>query len=97
MRRVLLVLFGLGMFAGFGSAFAHARSAAHHRWGHECGGEWSRSDSRDDWRRDDARQPAAVAAPAAPAPQIFVITVPSGVAQPAQVVLTPASPHPSAP
>ena len=117
MRRALLVLCGLGMFFGFGSAIAHARYAAHNGWGHhECGsgGDWQQRTSwRDDWRRDDFRQaapapavaapivvaPAPATAPMQPAPQIFVITVPTGVAQPApaQVVLTPAPVQQAAP
>lgn len=37
MRRVLLVLLGLGVFAGYGSAFSHARWHARHHHEGGCG------------------------------------------------------------
>lgn len=86
MRRALLVLCGLGMFFGFGSAIAHARYAAHNGWQHhECGGgNWdNRSSWRDEWRRDDFRQaaPAPAAAPAVAAP---IVVAPAPAAAPMQ-------------
>lgn len=84
MRRALLVLCGLGMFFGFGSAIAHARYAAHNGWQHhECGGgNWdNRSSWRDEWRRDDFRQAAPAAAPAVAAP---IVVAPAPAAAPMQ-------------
>ncbi|MGV3620048.1 MAG: hypothetical protein ACO1OB_04485 [Archangium sp.] len=104
MRRILLVVLGFGVISGFGSAFAHARHMRHHGG---CDGE--RWGQRWDRRGEVNQAPAPVqtvvvpqAAPApapmpyaAPAPQIFVITVPSGgaAAQPIApvVVTTPAT------
>jgi hypothetical protein len=75
MRRVLLVLLGFGVFAGYGSAIANARFHMRHR-GESCG--WSR-----EYQRPEEARPAVAAPPqqtvvvpqAAPAPaqQIFLI------------------------
>jgi hypothetical protein len=98
-RRILLVLFGFGIFAGFGSAAASARWHARHGGG--CDGRWNGERYSERWNRN-SDEPNAVVAPApvttpvqnvvvpsapapaaAPAPQVFVITVPSGAAAPA--------------
>ena len=73
MRRVLLVLLGFGVFAGYGSAIASARW--HHRMhnGGGCEGRWSQRGYYDNNRDDDR----TVAAPAvATTPQAQVINVP---------------------
>jgi hypothetical protein len=109
MRRILLVLLGFGVFAGYGSAIASARW--HHRMhnGGGCEGGWEqRSDRFDRFdRRDDPRPAAAVPqtvivpqAPAPAAPQVFVI-MPGMQAAPAipQIVTVPvqaAAPAPAA-
>lgn len=82
MRRVLLVLLGFGVFAGYGSAIASARW--HHRMhnGGGCEGRWSQRGYYDNNRDDDR----TVAAPAvATTPQAQVINVPQAApAAPAQ-------------
>ncbi len=108
MRRVLIVLLGFGVIAGYGSAFASARWHARHHGG--CEGRWEeRSDRFDRFdRRDESRPAAAPVAPqtvvvpqAAPAPaaapQVFVI-MPGMQAVPSvpQVVTVPvATPAPA--
>ena len=95
MRRMLLVLLGFGVFAGYGSAIASARW--HHRMHNNggCEGRWEeRSDrfgpgGRFD-RRDDFR-PAAPAAPAA-APQTVIVpqaAAPAPAAQPQVLIIMP--------
>lgn len=111
MRRILLVILGFGVISGFGSAFAHARYMRHHGGCDAGGGDrWGQRWDRRGEFTPPAPQPvqnvvmpqAAAPAPyAAPAPQIFVITVPSGgaAAQPvAPVVVTvpTAAPAPAA-
>lgn len=98
MRRILLVILGFGMFAGYGSAIASARWHARQHGG--CEGRWSEGRWGQRWQDRDSNVNTVVApapattpvqnvvvpaapAPAAPAPQVFVITVPSGVAAPA--------------
>ena len=87
MRRVLLVLLGFGVFAGYGSAIASARWHARHGGEGGCQSRWSRGYDRND--RDDATpavaptpapqqmqaSPTIVVPQAAPAPtqQIFLI------------------------
>lgn len=80
MRRVLLVLLGFGVFAGYGSAIASARW--HHRQHGGCEGRWSRGY---DTNREE---PRTVAAPAA-TPQAQVINVPQAAA-PAPAPAVPA-------
>lgn len=74
MRRVLIVLLGLGVFFGYGSAIASARWhwRAHHGGG--CESRWNQHGGRYDDRfdRSDFGRPAAAAAPA-PAPQTVVV------------------------
>lgn len=105
-RPLLLALLGFGVVAGYGSAFAHA--ARWHHGGGGCHARWSERGferfGRPDWRDERATPPAPVAAPqtvvvpqaapapAAPAPQVFVI-MPG--AQPAPQVVT--VPVPAAP
>ncbi|MFT3706189.1 MAG: hypothetical protein QM817_00855 [Archangium sp.] len=111
-RRILLVLFGFGIFAGFGSGIASARWHARHGGG--CDGRWNNDRFSERWNRND--EPNAVVAPApvttpvqnvvvpsapapaAPAPQVFVITVPSGAAAPAAApqIITVPVPMPAA-
>lgn len=100
MRRVLIVLLGFGVFAGYGSAIASARW--HHRQfdGGGCESRWSRGPGPD--FRGDARQafapapqaapaPAVVATPALPAQQIFLIMPGAqGAAAVPQVITVPA-------
>lgn len=112
MRRILLVLLGFGVFAGYGSAVASARWHARHHGGCD---RWER-DARferfgDRFDRRDAPPPAPVAAPApqtvvvpqapapaaAPAPQVFVITVPGAAPAPAQVITVPVPAQAAAP
>ena len=95
MRRILLVLLGFGVFAGYGSAIASARWHArqHHGGYGGCESRWDR-----DQRPDDAR-PAAAPAPApqtivmpqaapAPAQQIFLIMPGAQSPQSAPQVIT---------
>jgi hypothetical protein len=87
MRRVLLVLLGFGVFAGYGSAIASARW--HHRMhnGGGCEGRWSQRGYYDNNRDDDR----TVAAPAvAPTPQAQVINVPQAAPAPAPAQQLPA-------
>jgi hypothetical protein len=81
MRRVLLVLLGFGVFAGYGSAIASARW--HHRQQGGCEGRWSRGSDREDVRHDFARGGPF----AQPAPQAQVINVPQAAPAPAQAAL----------
>ena len=74
MRRVLLVLLGFGVFAGYGSAIASARFHARQR-GDSCG--WARES-----QRPEEARPAI--APAAPAQQTIV--VPAAAPAPAQQI-----------
>jgi hypothetical protein len=75
MRRGLIVLLGLGVIAGYGSAFGHMHHRWHERWAAahhgECG-PWSRYEQNE-------LEPVAVAAPA-PAP------APAPVQQPQQLI-----------
>jgi hypothetical protein len=107
MRRILLVLLGFGVFAGYGSAIASARW--HARNGSGCEGRWSegRWGGRGYERAEEARPAVAPPAPAAQtvvvpqaaaaAPQIFLI-MPGGQAPAAapQVIVVPATPAPTA-
>lgn len=97
MRRLLLVLLGFGVFAGYGSAIASARwHARHHDGGGGCESRWGRGPERPDAR--PAAAPAAApqtivmpqAAPA-PAQQIFLIM--PGAQSPGvpQVITVPAT------
>ncbi len=104
MRRILLVILGFGIFAGFGSGIASARWHARHHGG--CESRWQ--------EREDALRPSAPPAPAAapqtvivpqaaPAPaaqpQVFII-MPGGQAAAPQVVTVPApaaAPAPATP
>jgi hypothetical protein len=109
MRRTLLLgLLGFGIFAGYGSAIASARwHARHHGGGCESrwGGHHGRFDRGERFERE-APTPTATPAPvivpqaaAAPAPQVFVITVPGASPAPAaapQVITVPV-PTPAAP
>lgn len=99
MRRILLVLLGFGVFAGYGSAIAGARwHARHHAGSGGCERRWDRDSQRGSERSEDAR-PAVAPAPqtivmpqAAPAaPQIFLI-MPGAQAAPVvpQVITVPA-------
>lgn len=87
MRRILLVLLGLGVFAGYGSAIASARWHARHAGG--CESRWTRTSAA------PAPQTVVVpqAAPApAPAQQIFLIMPGAQAAAPAaapQVITIP--------
>lgn len=96
MRRMLLVLLGFGVFAGYGSAIASARW--HHRMHNNggCEGRWEeRSDrfgpgDRFD-RRDDFRPAAPPPAPAA-APQTVIVpqaAAPAPAAQPQVFIIMP--------
>lgn len=79
MRRILLVLLGFGVFAGYGSAIASARwHARHHDGGGGCESRWSRG-----YERPDARPAVAPVAPAA-APQTIVM--PQAAPAPAQQI-----------
>lgn len=110
MRRVLIVVLGLGVFFGYGSAIASARWhwRAHHGGGCESrwGGPHRGSDDRFD--RFEAPRPAAVPAaapaaqtvvvpPAAPAPSQQIFLVMPGAQAPAaapQVITVPAAAPP---
>lgn len=88
MRRVLLVLLGFGVFAGYGSAIASARwHARHHGEGAGCESRWGR-----------ASVVVPQAAPAAvPAQQIFLIMPGAQAAAPAaapQVITIPVPANP---
>jgi hypothetical protein len=98
MRRLLLVLLGFGVFAGYGSAIASARWHARHHGG--CDERWGRSGKYDRWQHAEAPvPPAPQAAPApvlvspppaaAPAPQVFVISVPGATPVAPQVISVP--------
>ena len=104
MRRILLVLLGFGVFAGYGSAIASARWHARNGPG-GCEGRWSegRWGGRGHERAEEPRPAVAAPAPAAAqtvvvpqaaaaAPQIFLI-MPGGQAPAAapQVIVVPAS------
>ncbi len=105
MRRILLVILGFGVFAGFGSAFASARWHARHHGG-GCEDRQARFERQSTnvtpLVAPTVVVPQAAPAPApapyaAPAPQIFVITVPSGAQQAPIVVPMPtAAPAPAA-
>jgi hypothetical protein len=77
MRRVLLVLLGLGVFFGYGSAIASARwhARAHHGGG--CENRWSQRYGD----RNESARPAAntqtVVVPQAPAPAPAPAAAPS--------------------
>ena len=105
MRRILLVLLGFGVFAGYGSAIASARWHARNGYGHGCDGRSSegRWGGRGYERPEEARPAVAAPAPApaqtvvvpqaaAAAPQIFLI-MPGGQAPAAapQVIVVPAT------
>jgi hypothetical protein len=101
MRRILLVLLGFGVFAGYGSAIASARW--HARNGGGCESRWSRGYERPEEARPAAVAPAPAAAQtvvvpqaAAAAPQIFLI-MPGGQAPAAapQVIVVPATAAPA--
>ena len=85
MRRVLLVLLGFGVFAGYGSAIASARWHARHGGEGGCQSRWSRGYDRND--RDDARP---VVAPVVAPPQQMqaspTIVVPQAAPAPAQQI-----------
>lgn len=96
MRRVLLVLLGFGVFAGYGSAIASARW--HHRQHGGCEGRWSRSSERPPFAPTPAAAPVVIPqaapapAPAAalPAQQIFLIMPGAqGAAAAPQVITVP--------
>ena len=96
MRRILLVLLGFGVFAGYGSAIASARWHARHGGG-GCESRWSQRYQRDEARPAVAPAPAPqtiVMPQAAPAPaptqQIFLI-MPGAQAAPGvpQVITVP--------
>lgn len=104
MRRVLIVLLGFGVFAGYGSAIASARWHARHHGG--CEDRWSRGADRGFDRAVPAAPapspqtvvvPQAAPAPAA-APQIFLI-MPGAQAAPVapQVITVPAQAPVTAP
>lgn len=79
MRRILLVLLGFGVFAGYGSAIASARW--HHRnAGGGCEGRWSENR----WHRGDRDQARAAPVPAA-SPAVSTVVVPPAAAAPAPV------------
>lgn len=89
MRRVLLVLLGFGVFAGYGSAIASARF--HHRHqGESCG--WSREYQRPEEARPAVAPPQQTivvpAAAPAPAQQIFLIMPGAQAAQAVPQVIT---------
>lgn len=102
MRRFLMVFLGLGVIFGFGSGIASVRYRMHHGCHDWRDGRYA--DARGDWRGwREARdlqpevkaapqtvvvQPQAAPAPAAPAPQVFVI-MPQGAAPAPQVVTVP--------
>ena len=97
MRRVLLVLLGFGVFAGYGSAIASARWHARHGGG-GCESRWSRTSEFEQSRPAAAPVPQTVVVPqAAPAPapaaqQIFLIMPGAQAAAPAaapQVITIP--------
>lgn len=101
MRRILMVVLGLGVIFGFGSGIASLRYRMHHG---SCHSDW-RQGRRDygagDWRRAEpqvrapaptpqtvvVQQPAATPAPAS-APQVFVI-LPQGASPAPQVITVP--------
>ena len=78
MRRVLIVLLGFGVFAGYGSAIASARWHGRHGGGgcESREGRWGRG-----YEREEVR---TVAAPAPVAPQTIVM--PQAVPAPAQQI-----------
>ena len=94
MRRVLIVLLGFGVFAGYGSAIASARWHGRHGGGgcESREGRWGRGFDREEVR--------TVAAPAPVAPQIFLImpgaqgatAAPQVITVPVQAAPAPASP-----
>lgn len=100
MRRVLLVLLGFGVFAGYGSAIASARWHARHGGG-GCESRWSRTAALEQPRPAAAPAPQTVvvpqAAPAAvPAQQIFLIMPGAQAAAPAAAPQVITIPVPSA-
>jgi hypothetical protein len=105
MRRILLVLLGFGVFAGYGSAIASARwHARHHGEYGGCESRWDRDSHRGFERSEEARPaaaapqtivvPQAAAAPAA-APQIFLIMPGAQAAPVAPQVITVPVPAPA--
>lgn len=106
MRRILLVLLGFGVFAGYGSAIASARYHRNHcNWDRERFERFEQVTERRDAPAATAAPqtvvvPQAAPAPAAPAPTVFVITVPTGQAAPAatpQIITVPVpTPMPAA-
>ena len=102
MRRVLLVLLGFGVFAGYGSAIASARwHARHHGEGAGCESRWGRTSEFEQPRPAAAPVPQTVvvpqAAPAAvPAQQIFLIMPGAQAAAPAAAPQVITIPVPSA-
>lgn len=91
MRKGLMVLLGLGVVFGYGSAFARL---AHHRHG-ECHGGWQerwhgeRGDGPDSRFEVPAAAPAAAPAPApVAAPQTVVVPqAPAAPAAPAPIIV----------
>lgn len=105
MRRVLIVLLGFGVFAGYGSAIASARWHGRHG-GAGCEsreGRWGRGFEREEVRTVAAPAPAAVApqtivmpqAAAAPAQQIFLIMPGAQGATAPQVITVPVQAAPA--
>ncbi len=107
MRRVLIVLLGFGVFAGYGSAIASARWHGHHGGGgcESREGRWGRGYDREEVRTPAAPAPAAPQtivmpqAAAAPAQQIFLIMPGAqGASAAPQVITVPAqAPAPASP
>ena len=107
MRRVLIVLLGFGVFAGYGSAIASARWHGHHGGGgcESREGRWGRGYDREEVRTLAAPAPAAPQtivmpqAAAAPAQQIFLIMPGAqGASAAPQVITVPAqAPAPASP
>ena len=107
MRRILLVLLGFGVFAGYGSAIASARWHHRNAGGHGCESRWNREEARAVVAPAPAPQtivvPQAAPAPAAamPSQQIFLImpgaqAAPSAAPQVITIPVPTAAPAPVA-
>ncbi|MBK7862775.1 MAG: hypothetical protein IPJ65_30030 [Archangiaceae bacterium] len=95
MRRPLIVLLGLGVLVGYGSAFAHMRHRMHHGCGDGDSSRWSqRYDEAPPWVRAPGFVPPAAQAPQppAPAPQQYQQPV-----VPQIIIVQPQAAAPSAP
>jgi hypothetical protein len=105
MRKPLIVLLGLGVLVGYGSALGSMRHRWHHGYGQgDCGSRWGQRYEETARPIVTAPAPAPAPAPAAPAPQQqlvpqIIIVQPQAVpaAQAPTVIVQPPAAAPAAP